>query len=87
MRGLRQAPAREHPDYSLAWAVIVGSLPIVIVGLLARSRITGPLRSMWVVAAALLLWSVVMWLAETATRSWTGGKGARGVHGHPARRC
>jgi undecaprenyl-diphosphatase len=63
--GLRSAAARAHPDYSLAWAVIVGSLPVMVAGLLGKSLIVGPLRSLWVVAAALIGWSVVMWLAET----------------------
>ena len=63
--GLRSAPAREHHDYQLAWAVVVGSIPVGIVGFLAKDLISGPLRSLWVVAAALILWSVVMWLAES----------------------
>jgi len=35
-----------------------------VVGFLAKGAITGGLRSLWVVAAALILWSVVMWVAE-----------------------
>lgn len=62
--GLRSKPAREHHDYQLAWAVIVGSLPVVVVALLLRDVISGPLRSLWVVAGALILWSAVMWAAE-----------------------
>ena len=63
-RGLRHAPDRVHHDYQLAWAVIVGSLPVGVVAFSARSIITGGLRSLWVVAAALILWSAVMWVAE-----------------------
>ncbi|MDQ5840517.1 MAG: undecaprenyl-diphosphate phosphatase [Chloroflexota bacterium] len=63
-RGLRSAEERTHHDYQLAWAVIVGSIPVGVVGFLARSAITGGLRSLWVVAAALILWSAVMWVAE-----------------------
>ena len=63
--GLRGAPAREHHDYQLAWAVVVGSIPVGLVGFVGRDVISGPLRSLWVVAAALILWSVVMWLAES----------------------
>ena len=63
-RGLRSAQAREDRDYTLAWAVIVGSLPVGVVGFLARDLISGPLRNLWVVAAALVLWSVVIWAAE-----------------------
>ena len=35
-----------------------------IVGFLARDLISGLLRSLWVVSAALILWSGVMWYAE-----------------------
>jgi undecaprenyl-diphosphatase len=63
-RGLLTAEGRTHHDYQLAWAVIVGSIPVGIVGFLAKDAITGGLRSLWVVAAALFLWSVVMWAAE-----------------------
>ena len=63
-RGLRSAQERTHHDYQLAWAVIVGSIPVGVVGFLARKSITGGLRSLWVVAAALILWSAVMWVAE-----------------------
>lgn len=63
-RGLRSADQRTHHDYQLAWAVIVGSIPVGVAGFLARKLITGGLRSLWVVAAALILWSVVMWAAE-----------------------
>jgi len=63
--GLRSAQGRTHHDYQLAWAVIVGSVPVAVVGFLAKDLISGPLRSLWVVAFALVLWSAVMWLAET----------------------
>jgi undecaprenyl-diphosphatase len=65
VNGLRSAQAREHHDWQLAWAVVVGSIPVGIVGFLAKDLISGPLRSLWVVAAALILWSAAMWLAES----------------------
>jgi undecaprenyl-diphosphatase len=63
-RGLRSAQERTHHDYQLAWAVIVGSIPVGVVGFLGKGAIKGGLRSLWVVAAALILWSAVMWVAE-----------------------
>jgi undecaprenyl-diphosphatase len=63
-RGMRSAQERTHHDYQLAWAVIVGSIPVGVVGFLGKGVITGGLRSLWVVAAALILWSAVMWVAE-----------------------
>ena len=63
-RGLVSAEERGHHDYLLAWAVIIGSIPVAVVGFLGRGAIKGGLRSLWVVAAALILWSGVMWVAE-----------------------
>jgi undecaprenyl-diphosphatase len=63
-RGVANREARRDPDYRFAWLVIAGSVPIVVVGLLAEPLITGPLRNLYVVAAALIGWSAVMWWAE-----------------------
>jgi len=63
-RGLRSADARRDPDYRLGWGVIIGSVPVAVVGLLFKGAIETTLRSMWVVAGALLLWSIVMWIAD-----------------------
>lgn len=62
--GLRDGTRRSDPDYRLAWFVIIGSIPVAVAGLLLKNVITGPLRSLWVVAVALIAWSVVMWVAE-----------------------
>jgi undecaprenyl-diphosphatase len=64
VRGLLSGDARRDPDYRFAWYVIAGSLPVAVVGFLAKDLIKGPLRSLWVVAAALVLWSGVMYVAE-----------------------
>ena len=71
-RGLVSAPARRNPDYRCAWYVIAGSLPVAVVGLLAKDLVKGPLRNLWVVAAALLLWSGVMYVAEGRGRQKYG---------------
>lgn len=67
-RGLRNAEARRDPSYREAWMVIIGSLPIVIVGVAARDLIKGPLRSLWVVAIALIVWGFVMLIAEAVAK-------------------
>ncbi|MET0424362.1 MAG: undecaprenyl-diphosphate phosphatase [Actinoplanes sp.] len=57
---------RENPDYRFGWAVIIGSVPIVIAGLLFKDTIETTLRSLWFVAGALILWSGVMAFADHA---------------------
>ena len=63
-RGLRHPEYRGEFDHRMGWFVIVGSLPICIVGFLARDIISGPLRSMWWVAVSLIVWSFFMVAAE-----------------------
>lgn len=67
-RGLRDEQARTDRDYRFAWYVIAGSLPVGVIGFLAKDLITGPLRSLWVVALALIGWSAVMYVAEARSR-------------------
>jgi undecaprenyl-diphosphatase len=63
-RGAVNAEARQGFDWRLAISVIIGSVPIAIVGLALRHVIEGPLRNLWVVGGALILWCPVMILAE-----------------------
>ena len=62
--GLWHPEVRGQLDHRMGWYVILGSLPIGVVGLLAEPLVTGGLRSLWVVAAGLILWSAVMLYAE-----------------------
>ncbi len=68
VRGLTSASARQERDYRFAWYVIAGSTPVVVAAVLGRGLVTGPLRNLWVVAAALVLWSAVMYVAEARSR-------------------
>ena len=66
LRGLLNAERRRHPDFRFGWAVILGSVPIVIVALLFKDTIETTLRSLWFVAGALIVWSAVMAFADHA---------------------
>jgi undecaprenyl-diphosphatase len=72
LRGLARAEYRGSLDHRMGWYVIVGTIPIGIVGLTARDFIKDDLRSLWVVAVALVLWSGVMLLAERTARQTRG---------------
>ncbi|WP_395691977.1 undecaprenyl-diphosphate phosphatase [Nocardioides sp.] len=66
--GLVKPEYRGQLDHRMGWYVIVGTIPVGIAGLLLKDVITGPLRSLWVVAIALIAWSAVMWAAERVGR-------------------
>lgn len=65
VRGLVRPEVRGSFDYRFGWFVIWGSLPIGVISFLARDLVSGSLRSLWVVAVALIGWSAVMWFAES----------------------
>jgi undecaprenyl-diphosphatase len=71
-RGLVHKEERYHHDYKFAWWVIYATIPIVIVGLAAKPLIEGPLASLWVVAASLIVGSGVMWAADQMGRHKRG---------------
>jgi undecaprenyl-diphosphatase len=66
LRGLLSRAERDNPDYRFGWAVILGSIPIGIVGLLFQDTIEHTLRSLWFVAGALIVWSGAMAFADHA---------------------
>jgi undecaprenyl-diphosphatase len=68
VQGLVKPELRGRLDHRMGWYVILGSIPIGVIGLVAKDVITGPLRSLWVVAGALIAWSAVMLYAERRGR-------------------
>jgi undecaprenyl-diphosphatase len=62
--GLVKPEWRGRRDFRMGWYVIVGTIPVGIVGFAFRDFIKNDLRSLWVVAIALIAWSAVMWAAE-----------------------
>lgn len=51
-------------DYKFGWAILIGSLPIAVVGLAFQDLIETTLRSLWFVAGGLIIWSFVLWYAD-----------------------
>ena len=67
--GFRNEQRRKSdPNWRFAWLIVIGSIPIGVAGLAGKGLIEGPFRSLWVVGAALILWSPVMVYAETEAR-------------------
>jgi undecaprenyl-diphosphatase len=66
--GLVKPEYRGHRDFRMGWYVIVGTIPVGIVGFALRGVVKNDLRSLWVVAIALICWSAVMWAAERSAR-------------------
>jgi undecaprenyl-diphosphatase len=71
--GLRnEERRRSDPNWRFVWLIAIGSIPIGIIGLAAKSAVEGPLRNLYVIAGALILWSPVMVYAERQARQTRG---------------
>lgn len=55
---------RGDADVRLGWLVIIGTLPIGIVGYLAQSEIRTVFRSLWLVAIVLIVFGLLLGLAD-----------------------
>lgn len=56
------------PDVRLGWLVIIGTVPIVIVGYLAQDAIRSVFRSLWLVAIVLIVFGIVLFIADRLGR-------------------
>ena len=55
-------------DSLLAWWVIIGTLPAIVVGFLLQGPIEQQLREPWILAAASILFGLLLWLADVRGR-------------------
>ncbi|MEV8268165.1 undecaprenyl-diphosphate phosphatase [Microbacterium sp. NPDC076911] len=55
---------RSDPDARMGWFIIVGSIPIVVLGLIFQDQIETTFRSLWIVAAMLIFFGVLLGIAD-----------------------
>src|SRR5215213_6875792 len=61
----RRSEAKLSRDAWLGWLVIIGSLPVGIVGLLLKKQIEGPFtKNLWVIATMMIVVGVLLTIAE-----------------------
>ncbi|MGQ0716245.1 MAG: undecaprenyl-diphosphate phosphatase [Pseudonocardiales bacterium] len=63
-RGLRSAQVRATPDYRIAWLVIIGTIPIGVLGFTFEDQIQTSGRNLWIIAANLVVFGLVLGAAE-----------------------
>lgn len=60
---------RDDLDARMGWLVIVGTLPIGVLGLLFEDSIETTFRNLWVVATTLWVFALVLWWADRHART------------------
>jgi len=56
--------AEQPQEAKLGWLIILGTLPIAILGLLFESQIESDVRQLWVIAITLIVFGVLLGLAD-----------------------
>jgi undecaprenyl-diphosphatase len=67
-RGFGDAVIRRTPDYRLAWLVIIGTIPIGLLGVLLEEQIQTAARNLWLIASTLVIFGLLLGLAERVGR-------------------
>jgi undecaprenyl-diphosphatase len=62
--GIGNAAVRATLDYRMAWYVIIGSIPIGVIGFLFKDQIRTAARNLWIVSIVLISFSFVLAVAE-----------------------
>jgi undecaprenyl-diphosphatase len=67
-RSLVKPELRGHIDARMGWYVIIGTIPIAILGFAFKDQIAGAARNLWLVAAVLIGFGLVLGLADRIGR-------------------
>ncbi|MFE3600691.1 undecaprenyl-diphosphate phosphatase [Streptomyces sp. NPDC059096] len=74
-RSLTDKTMRADHDAQMGWLVIVGSIPIGVLGVTLKDQINGPFRDLRLIAVTLIVMGIVLGIADRlAARDETGGK-------------
>jgi len=55
---------RNDPDAKMGWFIILGSVPIVVLGVIFQKTIETTLRSLWVIAVTLIVFGLLLGIAD-----------------------
>lgn len=69
---LRGRVPKDDSDVRMGWLVIIGTVPIVIAGVLFQSLIRDQLRSLWITATVLVVFGLILGLCD-----WLGRRTKR----------
>ena len=64
LRSLVKPEYRGHLDARMGWFIIIGSLPIVILGVLLKDVIERDFRNLWIIGSTLIVLGIVLGIAD-----------------------
>jgi len=60
----RDLAASSKQDVRLGWMIILGSLPIVVLGYLFQENIRNTFRSLWIIAIVMIVFGIILGIAD-----------------------
>lgn len=57
-----------NKDARMGWYIIIGTIPILITGLLFQKRIEHDLRNLWITVTVLIVFGVLLWLFDERSK-------------------
>lgn len=67
-----RAPNRQSAESKMGWMIIIGTLPIVALGLIFKDQIETDLRNLWVAGVALIVFGLLLGVSDKISKSTRG---------------
>ncbi len=64
VRSLYRPEYRGHLDSRMGWFIIIGSLPIVVLGVLLKDVIERDFRNLWIIGTTLIVLGIILGIAD-----------------------
>ena len=77
----RSLDVAEKSDARMGWLIIVGSLPIAVLGYLGQDVIRHDFRSLWLIASVMIIFGVILGIADKYGKSERGLDQLTPMHG------
>lgn len=73
--------ADEKLQARMGWLIIIGSLPIIVLGYLGQDIIANDFRSLWLIASVMIIFGIILGLADYYGKNTRGLKDLTSSHG------
>ncbi|MBT1180929.1 undecaprenyl-diphosphate phosphatase [Bifidobacterium sp. CP2] len=65
---IRSRLGAKNPDTQMGWFIIIGTLPILVAGLLFKDMIETTLRNLWITVTVLAVFGVLLWIFDARSK-------------------
>ncbi|GAB2862544.1 undecaprenyl-diphosphate phosphatase [Myroides odoratimimus subsp. xuanwuensis] len=69
LKSLVKPEYRGHLDARMGWFIIIGSLPIVVLGIALKDVIESDFRSLWIIGTTLIVLGIILGVADRLSRN------------------